>query len=184
MNENTIIKSEKAKNYFIPIAICLFLLGFLSGLIFQFDPIYYCIYIWSFSFYYVWPSVILLIIGVIFNGTEIVVTDKRVYGKSLFGRRVDLPIDSVSAVGSSWPQAISVSTSSGRITFAFIKNRDEILKCISDLLIKRQDKSSTSTIKEPVETEAGAIKKFKELLDMGAITQEEFDAKKKQLLGL
>lgn len=28
------------------------------------------------------------------------------------------------------------------------------------------------------------IKKYKELLDMGAITQEEFDAKKKQLLGL
>lgn len=28
------------------------------------------------------------------------------------------------------------------------------------------------------------IKKFKDLLDMGAITQEEFDAKKKQLLGL
>ena len=29
-----------------------------------------------------------------------------------------------------------------------------------------------------------AMKKFKELLDMGVITQEEFDAKKKQLLGL
>lgn len=29
-----------------------------------------------------------------------------------------------------------------------------------------------------------ALKKFKDLLDMGAITQEEFDAKKKQLLGL
>lgn len=28
------------------------------------------------------------------------------------------------------------------------------------------------------------IKRFKELLDIGAITQEEFDAKKKQLLGL
>ena len=28
------------------------------------------------------------------------------------------------------------------------------------------------------------LKKYKELLDMGAITQEEFDAKKKQLLGL
>lgn len=28
------------------------------------------------------------------------------------------------------------------------------------------------------------IKKFKELLDEGIITQEEFDAKKKQLLGL
>ena len=28
------------------------------------------------------------------------------------------------------------------------------------------------------------IKKLKELLDLGAITQEEFDAKKKELLGL
>lgn len=34
------------------------------------------------------------------------------------------------------------------------------------------------------ENTAEEIKKFKELLDMGAITQEEFDAKKKQLLGL
>ena len=33
-------------------------------------------------------------------------------------------------------------------------------------------------------TEADEIKKYKELLDSGAITQEEFDAKKKQLLGL
>ena len=31
---------------------------------------------------------------------------------------------------------------------------------------------------------ADELKKHKELLDMGIITQEEFDAKKKQLLGL
>ncbi len=31
---------------------------------------------------------------------------------------------------------------------------------------------------------ADEIKKYKELLDIGAITQEEYDAKKKQLLGL
>lgn len=31
---------------------------------------------------------------------------------------------------------------------------------------------------------ADELKKFKELLDMGIITQEEFEAKKKQLLGL
>ena len=31
---------------------------------------------------------------------------------------------------------------------------------------------------------ADELKKFKELLDMGIISQEEFDAKKKQLLGL
>ena len=31
---------------------------------------------------------------------------------------------------------------------------------------------------------ADELKKFKDLLDMGVITQEEFDAKKKQLLVL
>ena len=31
---------------------------------------------------------------------------------------------------------------------------------------------------------AEELKKMKELLDLGIITQEEFDAKKKQLLGL
>ena len=31
---------------------------------------------------------------------------------------------------------------------------------------------------------ADELKKFKELLDSGVITQEEFEAKKKQLLGL
>ena len=34
------------------------------------------------------------------------------------------------------------------------------------------------------EMQSEALKRFKELLDMGAITQEEFEAKKKQILGL
>ncbi len=42
------------------------------------------------------------------------------------------------------------------------------------------DKASDATAYSP----ADEIKKYKELLDMGAISQEEFDAKKKQLLGL
>ena len=37
---------------------------------------------------------------------------------------------------------------------------------------------------KPNYSAADEIKKFKELLDMGAISQEEYDAKKKQLLGL
>ena len=41
-------------------------------------------------------------------------------------------------------------------------------------------KKNTNTVTSPVEE----IKKYKELLDSGIITQEEFDAKKKQLLGL
>lgn len=40
------------------------------------------------------------------------------------------------------------------------------------------------TINTQVISQADELKKFKELLDMGAITQEEFDAKKKELLNI
>lgn len=117
---------------------------------------------------------------------EIFITNKRVYGKSVFGKRVDLPIDSVSAIGSKWPKGVAVATSSGKVAFLMIKNRDEIHKCVSNLLIERQSKPTTTTpIKQEVpQSNADELKKYKELLDSGIITQEEFDAKKKQLLRL
>ena len=49
--------------------------------------------------------------------------------------------------------------------------------------IKRGKNAPTIISSTPVSS-ADELKKFKELLDMGVITQEEFDAKKKQLLGL
>ena len=39
-------------------------------------------------------------------------------------------------------------------------------------------------VANPQSTSADELKKYKELLDTGVISQEEFDAKKKQLLGL
>lgn len=46
------------------------------------------------------------------------------------------------------------------------------------------EKSAISNTSHSNISTADELKKFKELLDMGVITQEEFDAKKKQLLGL
>ena len=118
---------------------------------------------------------------------ELVVTDKRVYGRAAFGKRVDLPVDSVSAIGTMWLKGIAIATSSGKVAFLMIKNRDEIHKCVSDLLIDRQAKNTTpvTTIKQEIpQSNADELRKYKELLDMGVITQEEFEAKKKQLLGL
>lgn len=43
---------------------------------------------------------------------------------------------------------------------------------------------TTKTVSNEEIGTADEIKKYKELLDMGAITQEEFDIKKKQLLNL
>ena len=47
---------------------------------------------------------------------------------------------------------------------------------------EKASKNATNTIQAL--SPAEELKKFKELLDQGIITQEEFDAKKKQLLGL
>lgn len=184
INEKVIVESERAKNYFLIIGIAIFVIGFSYGEINDFDRIELCIYPWAFSFYYVWPSVLLLILGVIHFGNEIVVTDNRVYGKSVFGKRVDLPLDSISAVGTSWPKCITIATASGRVSFSLIKNRDEIHKAVSDLLIARQEKgrSGAAGKQEIQQSSADELKKYKELLDGGVISQEEFEMLKSKCL--
>lgn len=119
---------------------------------------------------------------------QIVVTNKRVYGRTSFGKQVDLPLDSISAVATSLFKGIAVGTSSGRIKFLGISNRNEIYEEIKKILADRQSKEVKTNA--PVtnitqeQSSADELKKFKDLLDSGVITQEEFDAKKKQLLGL
>ena len=117
---------------------------------------------------------------------ELTVTDKRVYGKVQFGKRVDLPVDSVSATATiQLLKGVSVSTSSGKISFLAIKNANEIYSTINNLLIERQQKKENIVTKvEAKVDETEQLAKYKELLDKGVITQEDFDAKKKQLLGL
>ena len=121
-----------------------------------------------------------------FAKVQLTISDKRVYGSTFWGKRVDLPIDSVSAVGMGIFKTISIATSSGSIAFSGVLNRDEMHKSISKLLIDRQSKLTTATtIKQEIpQSNADELKKYKELFDQGVITQEEFDAKKKQLLGL
>ncbi len=135
-------------------------------------------------------AVTIIVVGILYfcsKKTELTVTDKRVYGKTIFGKYIDLPLDKISAVGFDWPKAISVATSSGNITFAGISNREEIYECINKLLIERQDKAK---IEEKTKQEihqvsnADELKKYKNLFDEGIITQEEFEAKKKQILGI
>ena len=121
------------------------------------------------------------------KNSEIVISNKRVYGRTAFGKRVDLPVDSISAISKSILKGISVSTSSGAIKFIGIKNQSNIYNTLSNLLIERQNQNNYN--KEFVSnnqklSKADELKQFKELLDSGIITQEEFDAKKRQLLGL
>lgn len=67
-----------------------------------------------------------------------------------------------------------------------LSNADELKTTIMDSLATLPTENITATeIKQEIlPSNADELKKYKELLDSGIITQEEFDSKKKQLLGL
>lgn len=133
---------------------------------------------------------VVLISGVVvflwLKSYELVVSDKRTYGKVAFGKRVDLPNDSISAIAMvPMLKGVAVSTASGKISFLLIKNADEVYDTMNKLLMERQEKKTAPVVvAASAPSSAGELKQYKELLDSGAISQEEYDAKKKQLLGL
>ncbi len=134
--------------------------------------------------------IVMLILSLVLKlskNIELTLTDKRVYGCNIFGKRVDLPIDSIAAVGiGKLFHSVIITTSSGAIRFSFLTQYQLFHQEINKLLIDRQDKkaNSQSQTVEVKSDEADQLKKYKDLLDSGVITQEEFDQKKKQLLGL
>lgn len=124
----------------------------------------------------------LLIVGgfpfILILKTTLVVTDQRIYGITWFGHRVDIPIDSVSSVGIGWLSSIAVVSVLGKTRFFGIANTEEVHQTIIELL---QGRSATANVGQD---NTAQLKALKELLDSGVITQEEFEAKKKQLLEL
>ncbi len=135
-----------------------------------------------------WIGSFSLISGVVYlwlKSYELTITEKRAFGFAAFGRRVDLPIDSITAIGLGWLKSIKITTASGKISFKLIKNRDEMYETISKLIVERQSKEpKPETIIKQETSNADELKKYKDLLDSGVITEEEFEQKKKQLLGL
>lgn len=135
-------------------------------------------------------AVILIVPGLLYRfmlgNCEITVSDKRVWGKTSFGKRVDLPFNQISAVAYGNFGSVSVGTASGHVSFWYLENKCEIHDAITDVLVKQQNSTTTTTtIKQEIpQSNADELKKYKELLDSGVISQDEFDAKKKQLLGL
>lgn len=128
-------------------------------------------------------AIIGLIIIIKKKGSGLYVTNKRVYGQTLLGKRVDIPLDSISSISLTFSllSGVSVASSSGKITFLFISERDKIYDVISNFLIERQSLSVNHT--ESTKDTVDELKKYKELLDTGIITQQEFETKKKELLG-
>ena len=79
---------------------------------------------------------------------------------------------------------IAVATASGITKFSLIGNYKEIGEVLSKKINERQQNTETSTKQTADNAAMDDILKLKSLLDSGIISQEEFEAKKKQLLGL
>lgn len=63
-------------------------------------------------------------------------------------------------------------------------NSRKLRKLSEEEFEREKAAQNTAPTSAPTTSVADELKKFKELLDMGIITQEEFDEKKKQLLGI
>ncbi len=72
----------------------------------------------------------------------------------------------------------------GMFSYAAANNFASMLGAKIRHALEQYKNASDEAETGPINSAADEIKKFKELLDSGIISQEEFDAKKKQLLGL
>lgn len=133
-------------------------------------------------------AIVGIIVKVNTEKCEITVTNQMIMGKLPRGKEVSIPMNQITAINPSSFNGISISSIGNVSNFHCFENRDEVMKAISYLLTNPQQATANatqSTVGATIEStgEAEQLKRLKELLDAGVITQEEFDVKKKQILG-
>jgi hypothetical protein len=130
-----------------------------------------------------------LVTGLVF-GTSLTQGEKTIYYKDAIGVQYK-----PSSIADGY---IQIETSAGGMTSSSSqyggenaiqfsgKARNEEAEIIVDFIKRKIDEIKNAPVGGVVlqASSAEELKKFKDLLDMGVITQEEFDAKKKELLGL
>ena len=129
-------------------------------------------------------GIIILLVSSGAKQQRLIVSEKSIQGNygTIMKKTINLPIDSINSV-ECYPKAgsIIISTSSNTIRFQNLANSKEVTDVINSLIGKRNNNSTTVI---NTKSDADELAKYKELLDKGIISKEEFDAKKKQLLGL
>ena len=116
---------------------------------------------------------------------ELTITEKELVatvGNAVF----ECPLDSITSYAFSGAHLI-IQAPPRKFSVESLKNHEEIATVLNNLANQRKvGPVYSAQPASPISNYGNAdeIKKYKELLDSGVITQEEFDAKKKQLLGL
>lgn len=116
----------------------------------------------------------------------LIATDRKIifYGKKTFGFETEIfPFSSISSIELSKGvigHKISIFASGNKAEMSGIAspNVNEFLSYVREHLGKKSESSAAAS------SDADELKKFADLRDAGIITDEEFNAKKKQILGI
>lgn len=139
-------------------------------------------------------DIVKAVVGKTMMGTiyeALIITDKRiVFFSKDFGYkqgRASYPLSSISGIslesGKMYSQHLCLHIGGADKVIIPFEMKPEDLNQLYNCLLSTTERKKQN---EPISTisEADEILKYKKLLDTGAITQEEYDAKKKQLLSL
>lgn len=113
--------------------------------------------------------------------TELTIQDNSVIGKKSNGKTIQFLLKDIKSVEITKTHGLKITGTGIKYSIHSISNNEEMKSAIMNMLTKLPIEQPTMTV---LTSTAGTIKEYKDLLDAGIITQEEFDAKKKQLLGL
>ena len=122
-----------------------------------------------------------IIIKISTEKCEIAVTDEAIIGKRPHGKEVQIPLNKITAISRNSFNGISITSIGSVNNFYCFENREEVINTISCLLTKLQQDNAQLAQSGSA---TNRLERLKSLLDAGVLTQDEFDTKKRQILGL
>lgn len=138
-----------------------------------------------FLFIVIFVLFIMLLVGSILyiadKKTELAILENAIIGKKINGETVQFLLKDIKSVEITKTQGIKIMGAGIKYDIHLVENAEEMKNVMMNMLANVQHEQPVVAV---VGSSASDIKEYKELLDAGIITQEEFDAKKKQLLGL
>lgn len=152
------------------------------------------------AFIFLLPFIIKAIDNYIAKSCTLTLTEKQICGqlKTLFSKKqIQIPIEKLDNIMTTSGfmdklrsgETVCVSSNSGMIKFHYVQNAEDFvaaaLKRIEEVK-KAQSAEAPKNISAPVQTTGGdameKINSLKQMLEQGLISQEEFDAKKSDIL--
>ena len=119
------------------------------------------------------------------KNNEVILTNYTITGTYKRQLSLNIPIDSVSSVAKGRMGSLLITCAGNSYNITFVDNRDLFCSKLSELLNQRTQQALKGGYPAAnQQSNYDEIAKLKQLLDSGILTQEEFDAKKKQILGL